>query len=159
MKNRKWLIALLCIGFMLLCYSCGFFGAKKYESDVDTVKSIQIVRLEESEQEGEDYKYTVLATVYDHQKFFDKLDDVKQTEMSGGPQILLRPCTVIRIEFQNGDVDLLADYAQERIRSNVTHLGYIIFDEKQFAELIYGYYPYYYSTPDSAQPELPPHKK
>ena len=61
--------------------------------------------------------------------------------------------------WQNGDVDLLADYAQERIRSNVTHLGYIIFDEKQFAELIYGYYPYYYSTPDSAQPELPPHKK
>lgn len=159
MKKRKWLLVLLCVGLLLLCYSCGLFGWKKYECDTDTVKSIQVVKLDESEQEGEDYKYTVLATVSDHKTFFDKLNSIRQSENWGEPRMILSPCIVLKIEFQNGDVDLLTHYAQERIRSDVSQLGYITFNEKQFSELIYDYYPHYYLSDDSTQPDLPPQKQ
>ncbi len=69
MKRNKLLLCILCIILMMLCCSCGMFGRQKYVCEVDNVKSVQIIRLDEYVKGEYRFEYTVLSNISDYKTF------------------------------------------------------------------------------------------
>ena len=139
MKIKK---LLLCISFIIplfLCCSCGLFGDQEYVCEVDSVESVQIVRLDKYIEGEYRYEYTTLSTITDYSTFIDRLNQVDHSVNWGDPGRFDLNYIVIKIDYHNGDYDLLYPNAQCFHRSGVNQNGYFFFDEKQLQTLISDY--------------------
>ena len=139
MKRIILFSGILCIVFALLCCSCGLFGDRRYTCDVNAVESVQIVRLDKYVEGEYTYEYTVLCEITERSRFIEQLNDIKHSVNWGEPSQMDMGCVVIRIDYLNGDYDLLYPNAQCFHRSGVNQYGYFFFDKEQFDEQISDY--------------------
>ena len=138
-KNRKiGAFSLLIVLSYLLC-SCGFFSPQRYVIEIDEIKSIEIVTLDDYNDGEYEYEYIVLTQIEDHKSFAKELQNVKHHVNWGDPGVLWSGYTVIKIDYSNGDYDLIYHNAQWFHRSGKTNNGYFFFDEKQMNDLISKY--------------------
>ena len=129
----------MCIIFIFLCCSCGLFGEQRYACDVEMVESIQIVNLEEYVEGEYRYEYTVLSQISDYEVFVSHLNELDQSVNWGDPRQLCIQSVVIKIDYSNGDFDLIHPDAQCFNRSGTNQYGYFFFDDEQFDSLILEY--------------------
>jgi hypothetical protein len=138
LKNR-FFSGVLCIVLMLLCSSCGFFADQRYMCNIDDVKSVQIVKLDRYVEGEYRYEYTVLSEIPDCPTFVKRLNEVKHTVNWGDPLQMDVQYVVIKIDYCNGDFDLIHQDAQCFHRSGINQYGYFFFNDAQFNELISDY--------------------
>ena len=139
MRSKRWICLALVFVLMLLCCSCGLFGDQEYFCEIGKVKSIQIIQLDRYVDGEYRYEYTVLSEIVDTPAFVNRLNGLKHSVNWGEPSVLNINYVVIRIDYLNGDFDLLYPNAQWFNRSGVNNAGYFFFDEEQFISLISDY--------------------
>ena len=139
MNKNRCVICFVCIALMLFCCSCGLFGPQRYVCNIEKVDSIQIIRLDRYVEGEYRFDYTVLTPVSDCAAFVKRLNQVKHSVNWGDPRQMYEQFVVIRIEYRNGDFDLLHADAQCFNRSGVNNYGYFFFDDEDFNALI-AYY-------------------
>ena len=139
MVKSRTVFCVLCIIVMLFSCSCGFFGDQEYACDVDAVKSVQIVKLGEYVQEESRYEYTILSTIADYSSFVDRLNNIEHSVNWGDPGTFKIDSVVIKIEYSQGDYDLLCANAQMFHRSGEDRAGFFFFDKEAFDALIADY--------------------
>ncbi|MBR2622086.1 MAG: hypothetical protein IKC97_06890 [Clostridia bacterium] len=137
MKRIKLLLCILVV--TLLCCGCGFFSPQEYICETDDVKSIQIVRLDKYVEGEYRYEYTVLCEIKDTSVFVERLNNLECKVNWGDPKQMNTEYVVIKIDYLNGDYDLLYPNAQLFHRSDSNNYGYFFFDEEQFNALISDY--------------------
>lgn len=135
----KRIILSLCIFLMLLCCSCGMFGDQRYVCDVEKVDSIQIVRLDKYVEGEYRYEYTVLSQISNYETFVSHLNELDHSVNWGDPRQMDVQYIVIKIDYSNGDFDLIHPDAQCFNRSGSNQYGYFFFDDEQFNSLISDY--------------------
>ena len=126
---------------MLVCCGCGLFVKQEFTCNVDEVKKIEIVTFDGYKKNEPGFKYTVLTEISDHSYFVDRLKAIKTSVNWGDPQMFEKGYTVIRIEYLNGDYDLIHCNAQFKKRDDKTNSGYLFFDVMQYNALISKYVP------------------
>lgn len=136
---KKLTAALLLVVLMLLCCSCGLFGNQEYFCKVEDVASVQIVRLDKYVEGEYQYDYTVLSQIDDFESFVNRLNDMKHSANWGDPRQMEEGYIVARIEYSNGDFDLIHSDAQCFNRDGINNYGYFFFDDEQFEALISDY--------------------
>ena len=136
----KKIVLLLCIVLMASCCSCGFF-TPEYVCEVDSVNSIQIVNLGEFNSEENRFEYEVLAEISDYQAFANQINETDRSVNWGDPVPMKSQSIVIKINYSNGDFDLLHWDAQLFYHSETEYYGtgYYFFDKEQFDALISDY--------------------
>lgn len=139
MKLLKFTLCVLIVSSMIFCCSCGLVGDQKYECNVDEVTSIQIVRLDKYIEDEYRFEYTVLSQIPDCRIFADRLNEIKHSVNWGDPCPMYIQYIVIKIDYHNGDFDLVHQDAQCFNRSGANHYGYFFFDDQQFNSLISDY--------------------
>ena len=139
MKAIKLIFCLLSTIPMLLFCSCGFFGEQEYYCDIDKVRAVQIVCLNTYIEGEYRFEYIILCEISDIAIFIDRLNNLKHSVNWGDPGWLNQGDVVIRIDYQNGDYDLIHPNVQKLNRSGVNHNGYFFFDKNEFDSLISDY--------------------
>lgn len=141
MMKKKLLCLILCFNLMLLLCSCGFFGERRYVCDTENIKSIQIVALSGFIQEEQEFEYTVVSEVSDYLAFAERLNGIKQRVAMGfgDPSVFNWDETVIKINYLNGDFDLIYFNVQVFKKNDVYQTGHFIFDDDQFNALLSEY--------------------
>ena len=104
--------------------------------EVENVDSIQIVRLDQYIEEELRYEYTVLSQIVDCEAFVCELNEVEHSVNWGDPRQMDIGYVVIKINYINGDFDLLHPDAQCFHRSGKNQYGYFFFDDAAFNLLI-----------------------
>ena len=139
MKNIRFYLSLLCIIFVFQLCSCGWLGGKRYVCKVDDVKSVQIVRLGEFLNEDNKFEYTLLAEISNYKGFVEQLNKIDCSVWWGDPYPIGTSFVVIKIEYTNGDFDLIDSTTQLFYRSGKYASGYFDFDDGQIKKLINAY--------------------
>ncbi len=135
----KQIALFLSLIFLLFCCSCGFFGNQKYVCNVENVESVQIVMLDNYIETEYRYEYTILSQILDYKSFVDRLNKIDHSINWGDPRQMDIQFIVIKIEYNNGDFDLIHQDAQCFNRSDVNQYGYFFFNDEQFNSLISDY--------------------
>lgn len=135
----KKVIFPVCIILMLLCCSCGLFGDQRYFCDVEKVDSIQIVQLDQYVEGEYRYEYTILSQITDFETFVLHLNELDHSVNWGDPRQMDVQYIVIKIDYSNGDFDLIHPDAQCFNRYGVNQYGYFFFNDEQFHSLISDY--------------------
>lgn len=135
----KRIILSLCVLAILLCCSRGMFGEQRYICDVAQVDSIQIVRLDKYIAGEYRYEYTILSEIADSETFVGNLNKLDHSVNWGDPRQMDEGYVVIKIDYRNGDFDLIHPDAQCFNRSGVNQYGYFFFDDAQFHSLLTDY--------------------
>ena len=133
---------ILCIALMLSLCSCRAFIDiiwDRYECPVDEVERVQIVKLDKYVTGEYRYEYIVLSEISDYYDFIERLNNIKCGVNLGEPIVLHEGYIVIKIDYINGDFDLLYDGAQWFNRDGINNTGFYVFDEEQFETLIEDY--------------------
>ena len=138
MLKTKFSLCIMCM-ILVFCCACHLFGAQEYVCNIDRVASIQIVRLDRYIKQDQNFTYTVFAEISDLETFVEKLNKIEHSVNGGDPGVLLEQYTVIRIEYHNGDSELIYPNAQWFYRSGEHSYGFFFFDEEQFKSLIAEY--------------------
>ncbi len=136
MRKNRLPICMLCMVIIAFCCSCGFFGDQRYLCEMDKVESVQIVRLDQYIEGECRYEYTVLSQISDHAAFIDRLNALKHSVNWGDPRQMDVQYVVIKIDYRNGDFDMIHPDAQCFNRSGVAQYGFFFFDDEQFNTLI-----------------------
>lgn len=138
MKRRIYfvLMIILCI---FAFTACGLFSPQKYVCDENEVESVQIVKLDKYVDDELRFEYTVLADIVDQSTFIKRLNDLKHSVNWGDPTVLGEGYIVIKIDYLNGDYDLVNYYAQFFHRKGVNNSGHFFFDKDEFDLLISDY--------------------
>ena len=139
MLRNKCIPLLLIITFVCFCSGCGLLGGQKYTCEAENVKSIQIIRLGEFNKEEYRYEYDVLAEVTEASAFIERLNNIKQSVHWSDPAVLHAGYFVIKIDYANGDYDLLHHSALMEYRSGGFNYEYIEFNTSQFDKLVSDY--------------------
>ena len=139
MKSFRLPLCIACLSLLLCCSACALFGESEYHCNIDGVKSISIIRLDKYIKEEYRYDYTVLAEVSDIEVFIDRLNSMKHSINRGEPYVLYEQYTVIRIDYNNGDYDLIHQYAQSFESDGKVRTGYFLFNEEEFNALLSDY--------------------
>lgn len=135
----KKTVLLICLVWMFLCSSCGLFSPQHYACDAANVDSIQLVQLRSFIEEENDFNFIVLSEITDSKTFANRLNEVSHSVNWGDPTTFYEEFTVIKINYMNGDYDLVHWYAQLFKRAGAYKTGYFFFDEKEFDSLISDY--------------------
>ena len=135
----KRVFFLTCIILVFLCSSCGLFGDQRYDCDIEQVASIQIIRLDEYVVGEYRYEYTVLSEISDCETFVSRLNEWDHSVKWGDPRQMDIKYIVIKVNYVNGDFDLIHPDAQCFNRSGVNNYGYFFFDDEQFNDLVSDY--------------------
>ena len=138
---KRIVCIILPIILIFLCCSCGLFGDQEYVCKVEDVASVQIVRLDKYVQGEYRYEYTVLSQIDDLEALVKRLNSVKHSVNWGDPRQLDEGYIVIKVDYRNGDFDLLHPDAQWFNRDGTNNSGYFFFDDEQFETLISDYMP------------------
>lgn len=141
MKHIRFVLFSLLALLICIFSGCGLSGDQEYTCDVDNVVSVQIVHLDGFVKEEYRDEYTILCEIEDIPAFVEQLESVEHSVNWGDPRPLGTDCIVIRIEYQNGDYDLLHEDAQSFHRSGQNNSGFFFFDDNQFQNLISEYLP------------------
>lgn len=136
---RLLYLCMLCGAFVLLYSSCGFFGEQKYVCDVDEVESVEIVKLDRYVDGEYRFEYTVLSQISNYEWFVSKLNELEHSVNWGDPYRLYVGNVVIKIDYHDGDFDLIHSDAQWFNRSGKKQDGFFFFDDYQFNQLISDY--------------------
>ena len=136
---KKTIMLLMCCIFLITCTSCGLFGPQEYTCDVEEVTSVQIIKLDRRIKEEYRFEYTILSQISDYKTFVKQLTDLDHSVNWGEPSIMELGIIVVRIDYRNGNFDLIHPNAQLFNRSGINHNGYFFFEEDQFNALISGY--------------------
>lgn len=139
MKKSRLMLCAFCIILMVLCSSCGLFGPQRYTCNVDEVESVQIVIFEGYNNIEEKFIYTILSQISDYETFVERLNKVEHSVNWGDPRVIKVQDVVIKIDYRNGDFDLLHADAQLVNRSGESNSGYFFFDDEQFNALVSEY--------------------
>ena len=139
MKKDLLKICLMCIIVVFVCSSCSWLYPQKYACDVEQVKSVEIVTLHKFIKEEHRYGYTVIEQVSDYSTFVNNLNKVEQSIIGSPPPVLNENDIVIKIDYLNGDYDLIHQDAQCFCRSGQIEGGHYFFEDDQFNALISGY--------------------
>ena len=140
MKYIKYLICMFIIlSLCLCCCSCGFFGEQEYYCEPSNVKTASIIKLDEYITDEYRFDYTVLCEISDTLAFIENLNNISHSVNWGDPGTLEVGYIVIRIDYINGDYDLIHCNAQWFNRSGTNNNGYFFFDKQQFDALIKEY--------------------
>lgn len=137
MKKATLLFVMLAI--VLSCCSCGWFGEQRYFCDVENVKSVQIVQLGEYIEEEYRFEFNILSTISNFHTFIERLNNVDHRVNWGDPLLMDMQSVAIKIEYQNGDFDLLQQNSQIFHRLGENHYGFFFFDGEEFLSLISDY--------------------
>ncbi len=121
------------------CCSCGLVGEQRFSCNIEEVKSVQIVRLDEYIEGQYRYDYTVLAEISNCETFVSDLNGLDYSVNWGDPRPMQTQYVVIKINYNNGDFDLIHSNAQWFNRDGKNRNGYFFFDEEQFDKLISKY--------------------
>ena len=132
-------VLIMCLVWLFLLSSCGFFSPQQYVCDAEEVDSAQIVQLGQFNEEENEFEYTVLAQISDIEAFVSRLNKVNHSVNWGEPGVMPEEYAVIKINYKNGDYDLLYRNAQTYKRVGIYQTGYFFFDEKEFDSLISDY--------------------
>lgn len=138
----KLINAVLCFTLAFsLCFlcGCGCFGVLRYECEGDRVASAQIVKFDDYVEGSYAYEYTVLKEIEDVPRFIERVNSLKQRPYFGAPMMFEKGDVLIRIEYTNGDFDLIHRNVQSIVRSGEDSMGDFTFDKDQFDELIADY--------------------
>ena len=138
---KRIVCIILPIILIFLCCSCGLFGDQEYVCKVEDVASVQIVRLDKYVQGEYRFEYTMLSQIDDFDDFVGRLNAVKHSVNWGDPQQMDESYVVVRIEYLNGDFDLIHPDAQCFNKNGTNNYGYFFFDDEQFETLISDYMP------------------
>lgn len=141
MKRNNLLFFVLCMALVLLLCSCGLFGPQRYACAIEEVVSAQIVRLDRYIEGEYRFDYTVLVQISNYELFIERLNQMNHSVNWGDPGRLHEQYIVIKINYNNGDFDLIYPNAQWFNRSGVNQNGYFFFDQEQFNALIADYMP------------------
>jgi len=133
----KWAFIIVIVDF--------FFGdGRVYRCDIESVETIQIIRIDGLDPEEHRYKYTVLCDVTDQSSFVERLNALEQSQNKGPPSWFDMGCVAILIMYANGDHDIIHHHAQRFYRTDSKYegygTGYRFFDEQQYYDLIERYY-------------------
>lgn len=139
MKRKVILVQMLCIVLIFTCCSCGLFGRQKYICEIDKVKKIEIVRLDKYVEGEYRFEYTTLSQISNIEKFVKRLNEIDHSVNWGDPRQFYIGYVVIRIEYHNGDFDLIHKDAQWFNTSGKNNYGFFFFDDEQFEALISDY--------------------
>lgn len=142
MKIKRHIKLFLSFTIAIMSCSCGFIGEQQYIRNADEVELIQIVCLNGiNEENNYTYEYTILATIDDceYELFMEKLSSIKHRVHWGEPILLKMDTPVIRIEFQNGNLDIMDYNAQCFRRNEFNGHGYFVFNEDEFSRLLEMY--------------------
>lgn len=135
----KIIKCLFCAVFVVcLCCGCGLL-TEEYVCNVDAVKSVYIVQLDQHIEDEYRFDCAVLCEVNDTTKFVDRLNSLDQHINWGDPRTLCAGYVVVRIEYENGDYDLIHPEATIQYYSNRNHNAFVFFDTEQFENLISDY--------------------
>lgn len=129
----------LCIVLVFLCCSCGLFGDQRYVCDIEKVDSIQIVKLDKYVEGEYRYEYTILSQISDCETFVRHLNELDHSVNWGDPRQMEVQYIVIKIDYSNGDFDLIHPDAQCFNRFGANEYGFFFFNEEQFNSLISDY--------------------
>ena len=132
-------IVCLIVFVIFFCNFCGFFEHRQYICDIEQVESISIVKLGKHVVEERRFDYTVISEITDLTAFVERLNNITQSEASGMPMLLYEDYVVIKIDYLNGDYDLIHDRAQRLHRAGENNFGYFYFEEKELQQLISDY--------------------
>lgn len=132
-------VLIMCLVWLFLLSSCGFFGPQQYVCDAEEVDSAQIIQLGQFNEEENEFEYTVLAQISDIEAFVSRLNKVNHSVNWVDPGVMPEEYAVIKINYKNGDYDLLYRNAQTYKRVGIYQTGYFFFDEKEFDSLISDY--------------------
>ena len=124
---------------LALCVFLGFFGEQRYYCDAVEVESIFIVELGEIVEGEYQTDDTVISEITDISGFVSRLNSLNYSINSGEPTVLNTGDVLIKINYQNGDFDLVNHYAQSFYRSGKWRTGFFFFDKVQFDSLIGDY--------------------
>lgn len=141
MKRMLLPVCILCMILAFLCCSCGWFGPQRYICEVEEVESVQIIRLDQYVEGEYRYEYTVLSEISDYETFVSRLNGLEHSVNWGDPRQMDVGYVVVRIDYRNGDFDLVHQDAQCFHRSGENHYGYFFFDDEPFNTLISDYLP------------------
>ena len=129
----------LCMILIFLCCSCGLFGPQEYVCNIAEVESVQIVKLDKYVEGEYRFDYSVLAQISDRETFVSRLNQLDHSVNWGDPRQMEVQYIVIKIDYSNGDFDLIHPDAQCFNRSGSNQYGYFFFDDGQFNSLISDY--------------------
>ena len=139
MKRVKVLFVLLLV--IVLLFGCFHnINDKRYVCDIEQVKCVQIVQLDGHIQEEYRYTYSVLAEITDNATFIERLTSMDQGFNHGTPSTLQFGYVVIKIDYFNGDYDIIYSNVQMIHRSGVNEYCRFCFDMETFNALIADYY-------------------
>ena len=139
MKQIKLALCVIIIILTCLFCSCGFFGEQRYSCDVEEVESLQIIRLDRYIDGEYRYEYTVLSEIEDISAVVERLVGTKHSVNWGDPYQFDIGYIVVKINYLNGDYDLIHHEAQWFNRDGVNQNGYFFFDKEQIESLIHDY--------------------
>ena len=133
-------ISILCSLLLLFCCSCSLFVAnREYVCQIEEIKFVEIVMLGDFDREKNEYEYTVLSQITDYATFVDRLTQLQTSVNGGQPYVFNKQAPVVRIEYQNGDYDLIQSEVQCFGRSGKITDGKFLFNQKGFQALIEAY--------------------
>lgn len=127
---------LIVLGIISLCCGCGFFGDQEYSCDEGQIARIRIIRLEKYVEAEYRYDYSVLSEIENRTAFIEQLNNMTHSVNWGEPGQFQIGYLVIRIDYQNGDYDLIHPSTQWFNRSGVNQNGYFFFDQQEFDALV-----------------------
>ncbi len=131
------MLFVLLVAFMLFSlFGCVFIGGERYTCEAYNVEAIEIIQLGELNEDKNEYDYTVLREIEDISTFVNRLNELKQRERYWGAAYFLADYVVIKIDYPNGDYDMLHHTAQLFYRDGVYTYEGFIFDMEQFNSLV-----------------------
>jgi hypothetical protein len=139
MRKTRSIAFVICTVIALLCSGCEVLGPQTYQCEINDVKTVQIIRLDRYVEGEYRYEYTVLCDITDKDVFVERLNAVEHSVNWGDPRQMDVGYIVIKIDYVNGDFDLLHSDGQCFNRSGTNQYGYFFFDETQFEQLIAEY--------------------
>ena len=150
MRPIRIFALILTVIILFSCTACFAFIPINYSCDIDTVESIQIIELgqrDDSEQwavQTDEDAYTVLVEVEDDIIFAKRLNELIMDPLHlilGDPPMLFKGYIVIRVNYKNGDYDLVKDGLQVLCRSGEYDYQYGQFISWQYEALLSDYLP------------------
>ena len=143
MKIWRLLFTSLIVVIIFSLSACLYIPAS-YACDTDMVDSVQIVRIEQLNKETCEFEYAVIVDIVDNSAFIERLNNLEDNDfffIFGDPDVFINGDVAIRINYLNGDYDLIKCKIQNFYRSGVCESGRVSFNQDQFDALINDYLP------------------
>ena len=148
MKLSKILFVGLIVVFIFSLSACVYAPAS-YVCDSSKVESVQIVEFGKWDEETQEQEFIVLVNIADVFAFVERLNNLKDNDfffIFGSPDVMYEGDIIIKVNYFNGDYDLLKESRQYFCRSGIYKSGRVTFDREQFKALIDDYLPKTAST-------------